>query len=215
MAEKAEAFCRELFAHAQVLLPLEESFREAVSLLSACFRKHGKLLVCGNGGSAADSEHIVGELMKGFLLQRPLTQKERAAIAKTGCPEPEEFASNLQRGLPAISLVSQTALLTAFLNDVKPDMIFAQQVFTYGQPGDVLLALSTSGNSPNVVNAAYAAKSRGMEVLAFTGEKASRLSEISRLTFRAPACQTFQVQQYHLALYHGLCGCVELDLFSA
>lgn len=213
MTEKAARFCRELFANVPALLPLEEDFRQAVSLLCGCFRQGGKLLVCGNGGSAADSEHIVGELMKGFLCKRPLTREERAAIAAAGCPDPEAFADNLQRGLPAVSMVSQTALMTAFLNDVKPDMLFAQQVFAYGRPGDVLLALSTSGNSADVVNAAYAAKARGMEVLSFTGEAESRLSEISRITFRAPSRQTFRVQEYHLALYHGLCGCVELTIF--
>lgn len=213
MTEKAEAFCRGLFSNTPALKELEQDFRESVSLLCGCFQAGGKLLTCGNGGSAADSEHIVGELMKGFLQKRPLTEEERAAIAASGCPDPEKFSENLQRGLPAISLVSQTALLTAFLNDVQPDMLFAQQVFAYGRPGDVLLGLSTSGNSANVVNAAYAAKARGMKVLAFTGEAESRLSKISDVTLKAPSCQTFRVQEYHLALYHALCGCVELTFF--
>ena len=213
MTEQAEAFCRELFSNTPALKDLERDFREGVSLLCGCFQAGGKLLTCGNGGSAADSEHIVGELMKGFLQKRPLTEEERAAIASSGCPEPEKFSASLQRGLPAISLVSQTALLTAFLNDVQPDMLFAQQVFAYGRPGDVLLALSTSGNSANVVNAAYGAKARGMKVLAFTGEAESRLSQLSDIALRAPSRQTFRVQEYHLALYHALCGCVELTVF--
>ena len=214
MTPQAEQLCRQLFENTPALLPLEKSFREAVSVLCDTFQQGGKLLTCGNGGSAADSEHIVGELMKGFLLKRPLTQEERLAIAETGCPNPEQFADNLQRGLPAISLVSQTALMTAFLNDVQPEMLFAQQVFAYGRKGDCLLALSTSGNSANIVQAAYAAKARGMQVISLTGETESKLSQISTLTLRAPSRQTFRVQEYHLALYHALCGCVELTLFS-
>lgn len=214
MTSKAEQLCQQLFQNTPSLLPLEKPFQKAVSLLCDCFQQGGKVLTCGNGGSAADSEHIVGELMKGFLLKRPLTEAECTAIAETGCPNPEQFAKKLQRGLPAISLVSQTALLTAFLNDVEPEMIFAQQVFAYGKTGDCLLVLSTSGNSANTVQAAYAAKARGMQTIAFTGQKESKLSQICTLTLQAPATQTFRVQEYHLALYHALCGCVELTLFA-
>lgn len=205
----------QLFKTNPALLPLQENFEKAVEILCQSFQTGGKLLTCGNGGSAADSEHIVGELMKGFLLKRPLTETERKAIADTGCPNADDFANNLQRGLPAISLVSQTALMTAFLNDVKPDMLFAQQVFAYGKEGDILIAISTSGNSANVVNAMYAAKARKMRVISFTGKADSKLSAQSDITFQVPACETFRVQEYHLALYHALCGCVELELFPS
>lgn len=214
MNDAACRFKERLFETNPVLLPLQQDFEKAVEILCQSFQAGGKLLSCGNGGSAADSEHIVGELMKGFLLKRPLTEPECKAIAGTGCPNADDFANNLQRGLPAISLVSQTALLTAFLNDVKPDMLFAQQVFAYGREGDILIAISTSGNSANVVNAAYAAKARQMHVISFTGEADSKLSALSDITLRAPARETFRVQEYHLALYHALCGCVELNLFS-
>lgn len=195
------------------LLPQKQNLLDAFSLLCVCFSTQHKVLTCGNGGSAADSEHIVGELMKGFLLKRPLDRDQIRSLRAAGCGEPEQFAAGLQQGLPAISLVSQSALMTAFLNDVQPDMVFAQQAFAYGCPGDVLLALSTSGNSANVVNAALAAKAKGMEIIAFTGERESRLSAVSSVTFRVPAAETYRIQEYHLPLYHALCGLTELELF--
>ncbi|MGI5893805.1 MAG: D-sedoheptulose-7-phosphate isomerase [Candidatus Merdivicinus sp.] len=214
MNERAKKMEDSLFARIPELESMRPNFETAVELICHCFQKGGKLLSCGNGGSAADSEHIVGELMKGFLLKRPLTQAEQESIRKTGCADPEGFAAGLQRGLPAISLVSQTALMTAFLNDVQPDMLFAQQVFAYGVPGDVLIALSTSGNSANVVNAAIAAKAKGVKIIALTGQRESRLSALADATLRAPELETFRIQEYHLALYHALCACVEMELFE-
>ena len=190
-----------------------QSLTEAVEAICTTYKNGGKVIICGNGGSASDAEHIVGELMKGFLLKRPLDRDQIRSLRAAGCGEPEQFAAGLQQGLPAISLVSQSALMTAFLNDVQPDMVFAQQAFAYGCPGDVLLALSTSGNSANVVNAALAAKAKGMEIIAFTGERESRLSAVSSVTFRVPAAETYRIQEYHLPLYHALCGLTELELF--
>ncbi len=214
MNGKAEQLLQTVLRDNPALLPLEPELRRAVEIACDSFQNGGKLLCCGNGGSAADSEHIVGELMKGFLLKRPLTNSEREAIAQTGCPEPEAFADHLQRGLPAISLVSQSGLFTAFCNDVDPAMVFAQQVFAYGNPGDLLIGLSTSGNSENVVRAAYAAKARGMKVIAFTGEAGGKLASIADITLRAPTRETYRVQEFHLPLYHAFCGCVELQIFG-
>lgn len=209
MTYSMEQFCAEYPA----LAPLVPALQAAVEALVCCYRGGGKVLTCGNGGSAADSEHIVGELMKGFLRRRPLTEGERQALARSACPNPEAFAAGLQRGLPAISLVSQTALMTAFLNDVRPEMLFAQQAFAYGRPGDVLIALSTSGNSADVVHAACAARAREMTVIAFTGQGESRLSAAAGIVLRAPARETWRIQEYHMALYHALCAMVEAEFF--
>ncbi len=204
-----------LFERYPMLLPQKEILERACGFLVESYQSGGIVLTCGNGGSAADSEHIVGELMKGFLQRRPLNQKQREAIAAVSlCDSPERFAAGLQQGIPAISLVSQTALLTAFSNDVDPDMVFAQQVFAYGREKDVLIALSTSGNSKNVVNAAIAAKAKKMRVVSFTGAGGGKLSKISDAPFRAPAEETFLIQEFHLPLYHALCAMTEKKLFS-
>ena len=181
-----------------------EMIDEAEKMLIHAFKKNNKVLVCGNGGSAADSEHIVGELMKGFLSKRKV---EDVRI-------PEKFRNRLQGALPAISLPSQSAVLSAFINDVDPEMMYAQLVYGYGKENDVLIALSTSGNSVNVVNAAEVAKSIGMKVLALTGRKESRLFEISDVTIRVPADETYKIQEYHLPIYHHLCARAEEEMFK-
>ena len=192
----------------------ELEIERAVVLLVNCFTHGCKLLACGNGGSAADCEHIVGELMKGFLLERRLepTMQERMRLA---CPEDAEMMiHSLQRAVPAISLASQTALMTAFGNDVSAQMLFAQQVLGYGREGDVLLAISTSGNSPNVLYAAKIAKLQGLKVVSLTGRSGGRLKEISDTAICVPADLTYQIQELHLPVYHCLCACVENELFG-
>ncbi len=201
-----------LFSRYPELLPLREALHTALDGLRAAYDSGGKVLVCGNGGSAADSEHIVGELMKGFLRRRPLTEEQRAALIAAGGSE--NMADSLQQGLPAISLVSQSGVISAFANDVDPDMIFAQQTFAYGNSGDVLIALSTSGNSANVVNAVIAGKAKGMFCIGITGEKESRLSALCSVCFRTPTCETYQVQEYTLPLYHTLCAMTEFAYFD-
>lgn len=178
----------------------------------SCYRNGGKVLVCGNGGSAADSEHIVGELMKGFNLRRPVPQeiKDKFADASDG----ERIVSALQMPLRAISLASHIGLMTAFANDCDADMIFAQQVLGYGDCGDVLIALSTSGNSKNVVYAAETAKAVGVKTLAITGGKDSRLSEICDVTIKLPRYTPFEVQELTLPVYHALCAAVENEFFG-
>ena len=160
--------------------------------------------MCGNGGSAADSEHIVGELMKGFMLKREVDDGRI----------PENMRCNLQGALPAISLVSQSGVLSAFINDVEPEMMYAQLVYGYGKEGDLLICLSTSGNSKNCVNAAEVAKSIGVKVLSLTGEKESRLSQLSDCTVKVPDTETFKVQEYHLPVYHFLCSMTEKYFFK-
>jgi phosphoheptose isomerase len=173
------------------------------------------VLICGNGGSASDAEHITGELMKGFLLKRPVPADFRVKLESAfGASDGAYLADNLQGAVPAISLVSQSAIITAFSNDVASDMAFAQQVYGYGRPGDVLIGLSTSGNSGNVINAAKTAKAIGMGVIGITGEMGGDLAQFCDFTIRAPEKVTYLAQEYHLPIYHCLCAMIESELFE-
>lgn len=185
-----------------------------IELLISCFRGGNKVLVCGNGGSAADSEHIVGELMKAFKLPRYLGADMQEKIRRTYPEDATEMIANLQDAVPAISLVSQTALMTAFSNDQSAQYVFAQQVLGYGAQDDVLLAISTSGNSANVLHAARVAALQGVKVLSLTGETGGKLKVLSNVCICVPSAVTYQIQEYHLPIYHCLCACVENELFS-
>ena len=188
--------------------------RRAGEALAACFRQGGKLLVCGNGGSAADSEHIVGELMKGFRLRRPLPEEMRKRLEADWPEQGSALADHLQGTLPAISLVSQTALMTAFMNDVDPAMIFAQQVYGYGKAGDVLLGLSTSGNSANVLHALRVARTLGMGTIGMTGKGGGAMPEVCKITIRVPYERTSDIQEAHFPIYHALCAGLEETFFK-
>lgn len=209
------AFLTSLIKSYPALADAEPNIREAYSLLRDSFLKGGKLLLCGNGGSAADCDHIVGELMKGFRLPRRLTPSE-CVNGHSGLTDEEKeyFNAHLQRALPAISLTQHTALTTAFGNDVAADLSFAQQVWGYGKPGDVLLSISTSGNSRNVVLAAKLAKEMGLRVIAFTGPAESELSRVSDVCVQVPGASTAQIQELHLPLYHALCSMLEQSFFG-
>jgi D-sedoheptulose 7-phosphate isomerase len=204
----------ELIRHFPDLAVCIAQVEQAHQLLSACFRGGGKLLVCGNGGSAADSEHIVGELMKGYLLKRPLPELARQALRVVAPGEGDYLAEHLQGALPAISLVSQTALISAFANDVAADMVYAQQVYGYGRPGDVLWTISTSGNARNVVNAAQVARAMGLKVLGLTGPGGGRLKTLCDVAICVPGDCTPAVQERHLPVYHALCARLETEFFS-
>lgn len=180
-------------------------------MIAGSFRAGRKLLVCGNGGSAADSEHTVGELMKSFRFKRPV---DRAFSEAYRDANGTELPSWLEGSLPAISLVSQTALSTAFGNDEAAVGIFAQQVYGYGEPGDVLLAISTMGNSANVVEAAKVARAKDVRVVSLTGAKESKLTGISDVYVRVLRDEFFRVQELHLPVYHVLCAAVEADMFG-
>lgn len=191
-----------------------EEIRAAGEAILALYRHGGKLLVCGNGGSGADSEHIVGELMKEFYIRRPLKQEEQDALRQID-PAGEKLAMHLQGALPAITLTSNIALSTAYANDAEPDLVFAQQVWGYGRPGDVLLAISTSGSSKNVYYAIVAAKARGMEVIGLTGAGAGTMDKLCHICIKAPSTVTYEVQEYHLPIYHALCRYVEAEMFGS
>ncbi len=186
---------------------------KACLVLEEAFRGGKKLLVCGNGGSAADSEHIVGELMKGFVKKRPLSERLRQRLLQVAGSEGAVLADRLQGALPAISLSSQTSLLSAIGNDNGYDFVFAQQVLGYGQPGDVLLAITTSGNSPNVVNACLAARALDLVVVGFTGEGGGRVGELSHVLIAVPERETAHVQELQQAVYHYMCAEIERCFF--
>ena len=195
------------------------SIEAARDLLIRTYRKGGKLLLCGNGGSCSDCDHIAGELLKGFLTHRPLSEEDCLTLADAlpeGEADPDLYllAGQLQGGLPAISLPAQTAAVTAVCNDTDPALIFAQLTWALGQTGDTLICLSTSGNSRNVVLAAKAAKAKGLHVLALTGEADSALSALADVTVQVPARDTYRVQEYHLPVYHYLCAAVEASFFG-
>lgn len=189
----------------------ESEILEAFDAMSGAYQAEKNLFVCGNGGSAADSEHIVGELMKSFRFHRPIDKTFIGAYRRMFLQEPPQW---LEGALPAFSLVSQTALSTAFSNDMSAEGIFAQQVYGYGRLGDVLLAISTSGNSPNVVEAAKVALAKGMTVISLTGSSESKLSVISNITIRVPESEVFRIQELHLPIYHALCAALEARFFG-
>lgn len=203
-----------LFSAHPELKPQEKNILYALDLLIDCYAHGGKTLICGNGGSASDSEHIVGELMKGFKKRRPLRGGKLEAL-QTACPEDwEKISEGLQDALPAISLVSHTALMTAFLNDVDPNYLYAQQVVGYAKPGDVLIGISTSGNAANVCNAFRVAKALGMRTIGLTGKSGGRFPELCDAAVVAPAQETFAIQELHLPIYHMLCAAVEAAFFE-
>lgn len=181
---------------------------KSYEVMVECLENGGKILCCGNGGSAADCDHFVGELMKGFLKKRPLAAEEKSCFADAF------VADNLQRGLPAISLCAHSALMTAFENDAVPSLVFAQQVYAYAKKGDALLCFSTSGNSENIVYAAQAAKAAGITSIGITGEKASRLSEICDICIKLPETETFKIQELTLPVYHCIAAMLEDYFFE-
>ncbi len=192
----------------------ENPVNNAIDMLLECNKNGSVILTCGNGGSAADAEHIVGELMKGFLLKRPINQELRERLKEIDKEKGDYLSDNMQVGIPAISLVSQTALATAFMNDVAPDMLFAQQVLGYSGVAGVLIGLSTSGNSKNIVYATQVAKALGIQTVSFTGQKESLLSEISDVCIRVPETETYKIQEIHIKVYHLICAAIEYELFD-
>lgn len=202
-----------LYKDYPALISVKEDITAAFELLLDCYNNGGKTLCCGNGGSAADSEHIVGELMKGFNLRRPLTHEQKAAFATVDGGE--KMAEKLQTPLRSIALTVHSGLISAFANDVDASLVFAQQVLGYADaPSDVLIALSTSGNSVNVVNAAKAANAVGIRVLSITGGKDSKLSALSDVCLKLPAFTPYEVQELTLPVYHALCAGLEKAFFT-
>ena len=207
-------YFNDFFTEHADLSKCRDSIEQAFLCIKGCYLNKGKLLICGNGGSASDAEHIVGELMKGFLLERGIPRNDRDAITEKFPDEAEYLIKNLQRALPALSLVSQTAFLTAYMNDKAPDMIFAQQVYGYAEKVDALIVISTSGNAANVCNAARVARSIGVRTIGMTGEKKCLLDGLCDIVIKVPSDITYKIQELHVSVYHVLCSALENEFFG-
>ncbi len=187
----------------------KEDIISGYELLEECYTKGGKLLIAGNGGSAADSEHIAGELMKRFKTPRPIPNELKEKLVEIDPVRGENLSKNLERPLMAIPLVAHEALTTAYINDVDGLGVFAQQLYGYGKEGDVFLGISTSGNSKNIMNATVVARALGLEVLGLTGKSGGELNEVSNICVKVPETETYMIQELHLPIYH--CWCLMLE----
>ena len=204
----------ELLERYPSLVEIKEDIAKATNAIIDCYEKGGKVLLCGNGGSCADCEHIVGELMKGFLKLRPIDDDKKEKMKANSPLVDDEMLSKLQGGLPAISLPSMTALNSAFCNDVDPELIYAQPLMGLGRKGDILIAISTSGNSKNVFGAVKVAKALGITVIGLTGNTGGKLKESADICICAPETETFKIQELHLPIYHYICAAVEAHFFD-
>jgi D-sedoheptulose 7-phosphate isomerase len=199
----------------EALRPCLDDITAALDIFVKAFTNGNKLLLCGNGGSQSDCDHIVGELMKGFMLSRPIDLEQQERLREIAGAEGERIASSLQGALPAIALSCHNALASAIANDIKGDMIFAQQLYGLGRPGDVLLAISTSGNSQNVLHACTVARLCEMQIVSLTGRDGGKLAETADVAIRVPATTVTQIQEFHLPVYHALCLALEEHFFGA
>lgn len=202
-------YIQELISRYPQLKGIEERISCAVDAIYEAYQQDGKLMIAGNGGSAADAEHIVGELMKGFLKRRKISEDVKERFMSIDSEKAELLIDNLQGGLPAVALTSHLALNTAVINDNNGSMSFAQQVFSLGRKNDVLLAISTSGNSENVILSVIVAKVMGMKVIGLTGESGGELKNYVDILLNVPEIETFKIQELHLPVYH--CICAELE----
>lgn len=204
--DKSQGKLKECLRRYPQLKVCKHDIEKAYNLLRTTFNRGGKLLLCGNGGSAADADHISGELLKGFGHKRPLSEKWKAKLGP-------ELADNLQGALPAIPLTAFSALTTAYSNDCDPEFIFAQLVWGLASSGDVLLAISTSGNSKNVLRAIQVAKGKGVRTIGLTGESGGKLKDLVDICISAPESEVYKIQELHLPIYHTLCFMLEDTFF--
>lgn len=192
----------------------EEDIEKAYLILEECYVNDKKLLIAGNGGSAADSEHIAGELMKRFKIIRPVPDEFAEKLRAIDPERGDNLAKNLERGLMAIPLVAHEALSTAYINDVDGLGVFAQQLYGFGRPGDVFLGISTSGNSKNVLSATVVARALGIKVIGLTGGKGGELASVADVVVKVPETETYMIQELHLPVYHCLCLMLEERFFG-
>lgn len=207
-------FLEELITRYPQLAPIKDEIRKAAECLITSYQQGGKVLVCGNGGSCSDSDHIVGELMKGFEKKRRIGESLKKQLLESGGQRGNYLAEKLQQGLPAISLTAHSGLITAVANDTDADLIFAQQVVGYGKAGDVLIGISSSGNSQNIIDALITAKAKEMVVIGLTGETGGKMKPFCDILINVPGRRTAFVQELHLPVYHVLCLMVENHFFG-
>lgn len=214
MEKKIEAILDNLINRYPALEVCRGQIAEAYEVMKKCYDLDGKLLIAGNGGSCADADHIVGELMKCFIKRRPVGRDLRDRLELIDPEGGDDLADKLGYSLMAISLSNQQTLNTAFANDVDGDYIYAQQILGYGRPGDVFLAITTSGNSRNILHAVPVAKARGIRVIGLTGRTGGRLRSQADVIITAPEDETYKIQEYHLPIYHALCLMLEETYFE-
>lgn len=214
MTDRVNAHLQLLMERYPALQPIKDSIAKSYEMIRDCYESGGKLIIGGNGGSCADAEHIVGELMKGFKLPRVLDAQMTQKLTDVDPVLGAQLADNLQGGLPAVALSSHPSLNTAFLNDVNGEMMYAQQLNALGKPGDVFLGISTSGNAKNVQYAAITAKAKGMKVIGLTGKTGGKLNALADVNMVMPCDETYQIQELHLPVYHVLCLMLEEHFFG-
>jgi D-sedoheptulose 7-phosphate isomerase len=211
---KEDGILEEMINRYPALESCRKDIIKAGEAIIHCYRKQGKLLLCGNGGSCADADHIVGELMKSFMKRRPVDDDLQKNLRSVSPERGELIAEGLQKGLPAISLNAHAALFSAISNDMDPSLVFAQQIAAYGKKNDALIALSTSGDSPNMIDAVITAKAKGMLVIGLTGQDGGKMKPYCDIAICVPATETPEVQELHLPAYHGICKIVENSIFE-
>lgn len=211
---KEEDILNDLINRYPALDSCKNDILESSQAVIDCYSNHGKVLLCGNGGSCADADHIVGELMKSFERKRPIDKNFEVSLKAVSAERGTFIAERLQNALPAISLNAHSALNSAISNDMDASLVFAQQVVGYGENGDVLIAISTSGNSQNIVDAAITAKAKGLTVIGLTGQNGGRMKQYCDITVCIPSDSTPEVQEYHLPIYHTICRIVENRFFQ-
>ena len=204
----------ELVARYPSLAEIRHDIEKAYSLMESCYENDGKLLIAGNGGSAADAEHMAGELMKRFMKPRPVPKSFRERLVSVDENIGGRLADNLERGLMAIPLVAHEAMTTAYMNDVDALGVFAQQLYGFGRKGDIFLGISTSGNSKNIINAAVTAKALDIKVIALTGSQGGWLADYADITVKVPGTETYKIQELHLPVYHTWCMMLEERFFG-
>lgn len=203
-----------LISRYPILEPIQQKIIDAYLVMQECYKNGGKLLIAGNGGSAADSEHIAGELMKRFKTPRPVSDEFAEKLKEVDPVRGAALAKNLECSLMAIPLVAHEALTTAYINDVDGLGVFAQQLFGYGRPGDVFLGISTSGNSQNIINATVVARASGINVIGLTGAKGGELAKAADVAVNVPETETYMIQELHLPIYHCWCLMLEDNFFG-
>ena len=212
--EKSKYILDELLSRYPKLDYLQDAISKSTELIIDSFKNGGKVLICGNGGSCSDADHIVGEFMKSFEGKRSLNSEFQQKLAELSPERGKMLAEKLQQGLPAISLTVHQSLITAIANDIHGDLIYAQQVVGWGNPGDILIGLSTSGNSKNVIDAMIVAKAKGLTTIGMTGETGGKMKEWCDILINVPETRTAYVQELHLPVYHSICMMVEKEIFG-
>ncbi|MDR2097358.1 MAG: SIS domain-containing protein [Spirochaetaceae bacterium] len=208
-------YLNDLIARYPCLSVCGDSIRDAYRLLETAYENGAKVLIAGNGGSAADADHITGELMKGFIKKRRAPPRFRESLDKIADADTAAYlAERIQEGLPAINLANHNALITAAINDIDGNIIYAQQVYCYAAKNDVFIGISTSGNSENVYLAALTAKAKGLKTIALTGVSGGKLAKLADVSIKVPATETYKVQELHLPVYHSICLMLEERFFD-